>query len=208
MSLKIHGLRRPGRCNLLVVPHNLVEQWRKYIDEFYDDDHMPKTRIVVRGKTLQELSRGDWLLADQDLVVVTSSLYSRVVKLAEDKGVRFQRVIYDEVDSLHLPGCPRPDAAFYWIVTASYANLLHPRGSHRWDPVLRRLVYSASGIHNAGFIRSVFMDVTCAPIHTSVACSSSETARPSSGKPLTSPTPSCASWSAARRPTSASSATW
>lgn len=60
------------------------------------------------------------------VVIMTHTAYQQFIKhgAAQDECV-FQRAIFDEADSLNIPGFSWAPAHFMWLVTASPDNLLH-----------------------------------------------------------------------------------
>ncbi len=146
---------RPVRTTLLVIPHNLVTQWAAYIRAFSDDI---KFLLLHRTRALAALQE-DGMPDAYDLIVVTNTLYNQVAAHLESKSIRLRRVVYDEADELKIQSCAAVDADFTWFVTASYGNLLWPRGHERWDPVTRTRVWHATGVASSGYIKKLFIDL-------------------------------------------------
>jgi hypothetical protein len=84
-----------------------------------------------------------------DAVIVSTTFHNAIAMQLRDRTVR--RVVYDEADSVRIPGCRPIAAAFHWFATASYRNLLH------------------NDIRSSGFIRSVFWDLTNTGVSGSLA---------------------------------------
>lgn len=155
----------PLTTNILVIPHVLIKQWKQYVEMcdiiFQEDDWV----LIHRNRILdtyidnagapEDIAR----IRNKRLIVITSSMYNRFAQYTCRHNLCFQRVIYDEVDSLNIPNCKTIDAQFYWLVTASYGNLLYPRGYHSWVRDLQRYEWYASGMRCAGFIRSLLIDL-------------------------------------------------
>jgi SNF2 family DNA or RNA helicase len=140
--------------NLLVIPHNLVSQWETYIRSFSDS---LRFLVLARQKTVASFTPDK--VHGLDLLVVTNTFYNHVANLLNSRSYKVHRVFFDEVDNMNLPNCVQVEALFYWFVTASYANLLYPRGHSRWDNTLGQHVYHAMGLRNSGFVRNLFMDM-------------------------------------------------
>lgn len=181
-----HNKASSVRTNLLVVPHNLATQWEYYIKTFgcnlkhkivknqkafdmliaeilqhesdteqsgsdlSDDESEPNTRNIE--ETLNKIS-------SYDLIVVTSTLYNKFARFLQINNIKLQRVIFDEVDTLNVPGCQSVDANFFWFVTASYGNVLYPLGYNHYESSLRRYVWYAHGIKHNGFVRNILTDM-------------------------------------------------
>jgi len=145
--------------SMLVIPHNMCAQWVSYVHAFMPDAF--RYIMVNNKKSLQaffDLGSDGW--GQTRLIIVTSTLYNRVVEhWSSICKKRLVRVVYDEVDSVNLPSCLPVEAAFTWFVTASYGNLLYPRGHSGWDPRTSRYVWHAVGLKHSGFVRSLFIDL-------------------------------------------------
>lgn len=147
---------RVVRTNAIVIPHNLAAQWDGYVRQYGAID---RYRLVNKAKILRELMEDPAAVEDLDLVVITTTYFRTLLAKFVARNVKFQRVVFDECDSISLTGCAVVPANFVWAVTASYGNLLYPRGHNRYDPELGRHVWSAEGIHTTGFVRNFFNDI-------------------------------------------------
>lgn len=156
----VFNMKQSKTCvptNLLVIPHNLALQWETYITHFADN--LSYTMISKR-KTLDKFLTNEEKVEDKALIVVTSTFYNKFASYVDEKGLRFQRVFYDEVDSLQIPGCKQIHAKFYWLITASFGNALYPRGFSKWEPALHRYIWCANGISNSGFIKNLLLELS------------------------------------------------
>jgi len=109
--------------------------------------------VVPRIKTPVEV------ISNYDMIVVTSTLYNKLACFLNNNKVKLQRAIYDEVDNLNVPGCRSVDANFVWFVTASYGNVIYPKGLNKYEPSVGRYVWYANGIKHSGFIKNILMDL-------------------------------------------------
>jgi SNF2 family DNA or RNA helicase len=105
-------------------------------------------------------------IAEYDLIVVTSTLYNKLVQFFDNNKVKLQRAIFDEVDNLNVPGCKHVEANFIWFVTASYGNILYPNGHNHYEPSIGRYVWYANGIRHSGFLKKILMDLHYHVNHT------------------------------------------
>jgi SNF2 family DNA or RNA helicase len=144
------------KTNLLVIPHNLISQWESYISAFSDN---MKHMIISKMKHVEKMYENEASIPTYDLIVVTQTYYVRVAHFLTSRSFRMQRIIYDEVDSMNLPNCIPIDSNFYWFVTASYGNLLYPRGFCKWDHSQNRSIWYSNGLRNSGFIKDLFLDL-------------------------------------------------
>lgn len=150
--------RRVVKTSLLVIPHNLCSQWSAYVEEFCPQ---LKCLYVYKTRVLSSFcAMTDDAIAEHDLIVVSSTFYNRAASVLTAKNLKLRRAIFDEVDDVNIPNCAGVHSEFYWFVTASYGNLVWPRGYSRWDPTLFRATWYATGIKNSGFIKNLFSDLS------------------------------------------------
>lgn len=145
------------KTNLIVIPHNLCSQWEQYIKQFNSTINY---KIINKQKIFEDVTSEDSeKIMDFDLIVVTATFYNKVSKFFGDKDVKFQRIFFDEVDNLNIPASSHVEANFIWFVTASYGNILYPRGFTKFDTVKNKYIDNANGIRNSGFIKNIFLDL-------------------------------------------------
>lgn len=142
--------------SILVIPHNLVNQWKEYIEKFSPS---LKYMMINNAKGLEPLVKNAASIADYNLIVVTAAMHNSLSNLLHVHSLKARRVFYDEVDSMNIPSALEMPAQFYWFVTASYGNMLYPRGHRAWDSRLMRYVNHATGLKNSGFIKNLFLDL-------------------------------------------------
>jgi hypothetical protein len=70
------------------------------------------------------------------IVLCNSNKYNELAKYCDEHRLKWQRVIFDEINSIYLPNCPGIDSLFYWGILA------------RWNELGK--------ITNKGFIKSTF----------------------------------------------------
>lgn len=147
------------QLSVLVIPHNMCAQWGSYVKAFFPDGF--PSHMINNKKTLQTFyDMGPEAATSLRLVVVTCTYYNRIAEAWTARyKKRLTRLIFDEVDNANLPSCLPLDAAFTWFVTASYGNLLYPRGHSGWDPVANRYVWHATGLRHSGFVKSMFTEL-------------------------------------------------
>jgi hypothetical protein len=146
---------------LLVVPHNLCAQWEGYVTQFGGG-----LRVIVVSRTkhieVLEVAVRAHGLRQFDMIMVTSTFHNHVARVLQRCSTKLRRVIYDEADSLAITNCTAVDASFHWFVTASYVNLLQPRGYHHYDHVLGNMVRGVTGVRGTGFIKNMMVELsTC-----------------------------------------------
>lgn len=144
------------KTNILVIPHNLCSQWDGYIKNF---SSAMTYKIINRQKVLDDIQENNIDLVSFDLLVVTATYFNKVCRMINDKNIKVQRIFFDEVDNLNIPGCLSVNANFYWFVSASYGNLIYPRGFSKYDYMSNRHRWYATGLRNSGVIKNIFMEM-------------------------------------------------
>ena len=146
---------------ILVLPHTLVRQWRSYIDNYVPElkykviskrEHV-STYNTEKNKPIYS-SINEYL--DSPLIIISSTFYSAFMSICiSNKYVNmmnFDRAIFDEADTIHIPNCYKPKANFYWFITSSVLNLMVPY-SRYWEGKY------LDGIKCTGFIKNVFVEL-------------------------------------------------
>lgn len=143
--------------NLIVCPTSCIRQWITYIDLFFEN------RItyfkVSRINHFQELINSKKVY---DIVLVNSTNYSRMANYYNENGIKTNRVIFDEVDNANTPGAKRIEAHFYWLLSATYENILYPfpRYETYYDDLGCKKYYTIStGILQNIFVKDIFLNV-------------------------------------------------
>ncbi len=154
ISLTSEFYKRASGTSVLVIPHNLAAQWSQYV-HLYDGDL--KHVMLSKAKHFEGLTAA--ALHENKLVIVTTTFYARLAQLLKGINMQLKRVIFDEVDSMTMTSCEVLDSTFYWYVTASYLNLIYPRGYGRLDPVTQQYTILADGLRSSGCIKNLFQSV-------------------------------------------------
>lgn len=154
----------PCKCTVLVVPHALVSQWEGYISAF---GRGLRTLFVTRQRQVDAFDVD--ALHDLDLVITIGTTYNALAALLCGARVAVQRIVYDEADSISHQICLPVDASMTWFVTASYANLIFPRGHVVLDPVTNLISSTVPGMRGNGCIKALFCDLTSTAAGTDAA---------------------------------------
>lgn len=154
----------PYGITILVIPHNLCTQWMDYISKFGGG---LVSALVSKKRHLALLRPPIGDLDSLDLIVVTSTFYNDVTAMMRTKQVR--RLVFDEADSVSIPNCHSIKATFCWFVTASYQNLLRPRGVNTLDAATNRWQRTTLGITSSGFIKTLFSQLDYSDMNRSTA---------------------------------------
>jgi len=146
------------KTNLLVVPHNLFYQWCTYIKNIIDDDKITY-KLISQKKNLQEFINDAKKLNKYNLILVTDTNFKQITNIINLNNIKINRVIFDEIDSLKIPSNKNISCKFYWFLTASYENLLYPKGYQYYDNRVNMVVKKATGLSNKGYIKDLFISI-------------------------------------------------
>ena len=144
------------KTNLLVVPHNLFYQWSEYIQNITDN---LTYKLVGQKKNLQEFITDAKKLNKYDIILVTDTNFKQITNIINLNNIKINRVIFDEIDSLKIPNNKNISCKFYWFLTASYGNLLYPRGYQYYDHRVNVVIKKATGLSNKGYIKDLFISI-------------------------------------------------
>lgn len=155
ITLTVQQEKKMCNVNILVIPHNLVSQWTSYIGGFFKTPI--KSIVISKSKHFETLTLQS--VREYRLIVVTCTFYSRLVQMLRRSDIQVKRALYDEIDIMSISATDIIDASFYWFVTASYLNLIHPRGHGRYDRMTNRYLVVAEGMRTGGFIKALFSNL-------------------------------------------------
>jgi hypothetical protein len=85
-------------------------------------------------------------------------------KIMNKSGIVWERIIFDESDSINITNCEMMYSKFIWFVSSSYQNLLFPNRipyflyNHFNSNTLNKLFPNVRGIPHIGFIREILSD--------------------------------------------------
>ena len=153
VQMKHISTMRTTMTTLLVVPHSIIKQWEGYILENTDF-----TYYKINNNKARERFQVDSSL---DIILVSSTMYNQFLMYHSD--IQFNRVIFDEADSINIPNCDKPNTNFTWMVTSSLQNLLFVHGyyyvrEHVEGPFMSRHFkrHLVNGIRKNGYIKETF----------------------------------------------------
>jgi hypothetical protein len=130
--------------NILIIPHNIFHQWKEYIK-----NTTLQVKYIKIKKDLEKIK-----FDNENLILVSSSIYNQFATLVNNNKYKFSRVVYDEADSIKIPACKEIKANFYWFVTSSVQNLLMPNGTYFFRQYDSNII---TGINHTGFIKNTFI---------------------------------------------------
>lgn len=137
--------------NLLVVPHNIIKQWEKYITDFTDLKYLiinnKKTFVKFIDLFNQCLNENMNLdIFNHDLILVSNTFYNKVADIINNnydysannydthKEIMISRLIVDEVDTIKVSSSSRIHADFTWFISSSIKSIQNPNGYGVYEP--------------------------------------------------------------------------
>ena len=106
--------------NLIIVPHTLFHQWKHAITT-------QSSLSFFEVKTTKALEKTDFneLIKTRDITLMSNTIIKTFMTTAERNNIQWSSVFFDEVDSIQFTSTvPMPKAKFYWLITATWPNLL------------------------------------------------------------------------------------
>lgn len=115
---KNHKLNIKKINNLIIVPHNLYQQWKDEISNntILDAYYIKSKRDL---QNLQDLDK-------KDLVLCNVNKLKQLLEIIEDE-YDINRLFIDEADTINLGNFPEINSKFLWLITTTYERLLTPK---------------------------------------------------------------------------------
>jgi len=162
-SINGHSQQRfHSRVALMIVPHNVAQQWEAYIK----DQTTLKAYIVKRTKDC-DYDRPSFYkdVFTADIVVLSCTMLRKFIGAMSFHGIAFSNIVWsrlfvDEADSIVCSLRPgEVTTRFMWFITGSWLNMLFPSGIYTHtiqglSPDVRALIGDGSinGIGSRGNI--------------------------------------------------------
>lgn len=105
-------------ATLIIIPHGLTKQWESELEKFYPSQPFVTLSNSNFEQFNKDVTDGKYNL-EHKLVLIPSTVLENV---AVDK-YSFNRVFYDEIDSIKIKNNKEISTGFTWFVTATYKNL-------------------------------------------------------------------------------------
>jgi len=109
------------KTNLIIVPHNLFEQWKNEINRTF-----LKTKFIKDKRNLKDI-KNDILTNDYDVILCNVNKVIQLLEFLPNEKYNFERIFIDEVDIINLPRFPELNTNFLWLITTTYTRILNPK---------------------------------------------------------------------------------
>lgn len=147
-----------SKMNLIVVPHAITKQWEEYIINYTSLQYHKIHNSKEYNNFVQNYNK---YKDHVQVLLISCSYYNNLIN--EMKDVTWKRVIFDEADSINIPGCVEPNTLFTWLVTSSLQNILFSQGfyylkqtdTYNGRQVLYNKRFFLNGIRKNGYIKDI-----------------------------------------------------
>jgi len=148
---RCQNLRRLG-TTLIVVPHSIVKQWKRCLENCFQKEEFD---VVNTTKSYDSISVSK--LSGLKVLLVSGTFYKKIQEYSCTNELLFNRVVFDEADSMNTPNAKHIPSNFYWFVSASYKNILnpYPRWNHTYNNWESNYLIT-SGITNNAYAKNIF----------------------------------------------------
>ncbi len=112
--------------NLIVVPHNLYNQW---LDEIKSKTNLKVFGITTKRHIAKIINDGYLnkdFLNEYDIILCNINKYKEIFKLTK-RNQKWHRVFVDEADDIKISKCPQIRSDFLWCLTATPSRLYRGR---------------------------------------------------------------------------------
>lgn len=115
-SLKYKDNINAIKTNLIVIPHNLVTQWKHTFTFCNLKVHTicKKTDVNILISKTNEI---DNILSTYDVIICSTTMFE--LYTSKFKDIKYSRIIIDEISSIKLPHNTTWNANFIWYITAT-----------------------------------------------------------------------------------------
>ena len=169
-SVILHDQYKFIDSNLILVPHSLINQWKKHLELYKDLDF-----IVINKKAHMDLivKNNIYCLPNAKVILLSVNMFKKY-NCFENKIV-FNRVIIDEPQSIALSK-QLPNAKFLWLICATPRDILYPYRTYLKE-FIRTLPYRSTNLVQQIIIKNedAFVDLSLKLppyIETSYKCKS------------------------------------
>lgn len=143
-SIKLSDTNEAG--SLIIVPHTLFRQWATYIKE-----QTNLTSFCISKVSQMSESTACKKILESDVVLISNTLCRTFIPLCKSRYIKWKRIFIDEADTIHIPGLhynDLPQARFFWLITASWVNLLYINRNLYFDKTyIQAIIFSETSTY-------------------------------------------------------------
>lgn len=111
---------------LIIVPHAVIGQWESYVkqDTTLNVIFIKKRKDAADVKLFEKLD-------SIDAICISSTMWREFVSIQPITTILWSRIFIDEADSISITvDNDSVFACFYWLISASWMNLIFPNGTY------------------------------------------------------------------------------
>ena len=108
-------------ANIIVVPHNIYNQWIDAINNFLGKQL--KFICLIEYKEINQLFLNQSILYQNDIIITTPLLYTLFVTTIKSIGVNVRRVFFDEADTMKNLLVNAINSEMTWFISASISSV-------------------------------------------------------------------------------------
>lgn len=105
--------------NLIVVPHSLINQWKNEIKSLTTFNVLTINNIRDI-RTLLAVDNIYDFLNEFDIILCNANKYNDLMNIQNEFNIKWQRVFFDEADTIKIPNQKICATNFLWLLTATY----------------------------------------------------------------------------------------
>ena len=110
--------------NLIIIPHNLFQQWKKEIQRL-TNFNMKCLTTKKDFKFTEKYDNIEEYFNKYDVVLCNANKLKYLHNLTEDYF--WSRIFIDEVDTINIPNFPYLQSNFLWFISTTYERILTPK---------------------------------------------------------------------------------
>jgi len=96
---------------LIVVPDNLISHWKRHLE-----DYTELSFEIIENGMYDKI-----IIENYDIILCPALHYNKFIK--ENKEYCWNRVAFDEADSINIPNTEYIKTRFIWFITATFENI-------------------------------------------------------------------------------------
>jgi len=128
---KVNTLNHTVSTNIILVPHNLFNQWSSYITNFTNLDMIPigtKSQYDKITVLFNDCENNFSQLTTNKVYLISAKQWNNFVEIW-NKCIKkkVSRIFVDEVHSINLPNAYRLKSNFLWFITSSITDIANHR---------------------------------------------------------------------------------
>ncbi len=106
--------------SLIVVPQNIISQWIESMNKYFKKKL--KFKKLINYEDMMALYKNTKMLYQYDIILITPLQYNMICTTLQDKVIQWDRIIFDEIDTISSMIQNKIKCKNVWFVSASFKN--------------------------------------------------------------------------------------